>query len=436
MQLKKHRFDLFLLLMFGLFSWWLFDKSFGYDSVTNAFIIARHQVGDFALHLSLIRSFSWGNNFPPELPYFAGEPLPYHYLFDLLVGLLERVGVRIDMAFNGLSILFFSALLFLIYKLPQIIFAKSRLLGLLSVVLFLGNSSLAFISYFVQNGLSLSKLWFLPDYLHIGPFDGSLISTFFTLNVYLNQRHLVAGLFMVLFVIYLLLVSHSRNVNLAHSWNGFRFMLLLGVLLGVSSLIHTLVMVSASIFIFGFLVLEKRFREMLILLTPVVLILGIRIIPVLGQNLGHAWINPGFHAEKPLTLFNFAKYWFVNLGVGTLTIPLGFYLANRKQKLLFVGIVLLFIIGNTFQLGFRIDHNHSIFNFVFIFANMFSAYFVYRVWQGGITRKFVSVVIVFLLTISGLINLMAVKNDFHLEIADAPKDMLIAWVRDNTAPDS
>ena len=175
MQLRKHKLDLFLLLMFGLFSWWLFDKSFGYDSVTNAFIIARHQVGDFALHLSLIRSFSWGNNFPPELPYFAGEPLPYHYLFDLLVGLLERVGVRIDMAFNGLSILFFSALLFLIYKLPQVIFAKSRLLGLLSVVLFLGNSSLAFISYFVQNGLSLSKLWFLPDYLHMGPFDGPLL---------------------------------------------------------------------------------------------------------------------------------------------------------------------------------------------------------------------------------------------------------------------
>ena len=199
---------------------------------------------------------------------------------------------------------------------------------------------------------------------------------------------------------------------------------------------HTLVMISASIFIFTFLLLKKKFRELLILFIPTVLLLGVRLMPVFNQNLEHTWINPGFNVTRPLTVISFVKYWFVNWGVGVFTIPMGLYLAKKKQKLLFVGIVLLLIIGNIFQLGFRIDHNHSIFNFVFIFANMFSAYFVYRVWQGGIARKLASIVIVFLLTISGLINLMAVKNDFQFNVSDAPKDMLIAWVRDNTAPDS
>src|SRR3990167_8254682 len=122
MQLRKHKLDLFLLLMFGLFSWWLFDKSFGYDSVTNAFIIARHQVGDFGLHLSLIRSFSWGNNFPPESPFYPGELLRYHFVTDMVAGVNERFGMRIDYAYNGLSSILFTFLLYLIYKFPQIIF--------------------------------------------------------------------------------------------------------------------------------------------------------------------------------------------------------------------------------------------------------------------------------------------------------------------------
>ena len=63
-------------------------KSFGYDEKRHDFRIQRHQIGDFGLHLSLIRSFSWGNNFPVESPFFPGRPFPYHYYFDLFVGLL------------------------------------------------------------------------------------------------------------------------------------------------------------------------------------------------------------------------------------------------------------------------------------------------------------------------------------------------------------
>jgi len=41
-----------------------------------------------------------------------------------------------------------------------------------------------------------------------------------------------------------------------------------------------------------------------------------------------------------------------------------------------------------------------------------------------------------LLTISGLINLMAVKNDFHLEVADAPRDKLMEWIKIETPGDA
>mgnify|MGYP001611185792 CR=1 FL=1 len=100
-MLSRKNFDILLLISFFIFSFWLFDKSFGYYSKEYQFRIARHQVGDFGLHLSLIRSFSLGDNFPPQSPFFPGESLPYHYYFDLFTGLLEKLGLRIDIAFNS-----------------------------------------------------------------------------------------------------------------------------------------------------------------------------------------------------------------------------------------------------------------------------------------------------------------------------------------------
>ena len=86
-------------------------KSFSYDNKTAEFVIARNEVGDFGLHLALIRSFSWGNNVPAESPFYPGKPLPYHYSVDFVVGVLEKVGVRVDYALNGLSAIFFALLL-------------------------------------------------------------------------------------------------------------------------------------------------------------------------------------------------------------------------------------------------------------------------------------------------------------------------------------
>ena len=62
---------------------------------------------DFANHIPLIRSFSLGNNFPPQYPLFAGPPIRYHFLFYAFAGFLEKTGIRIDYALNIPSILGF-----------------------------------------------------------------------------------------------------------------------------------------------------------------------------------------------------------------------------------------------------------------------------------------------------------------------------------------
>lgn len=428
----KRKFDIFLLIIFFVFSFWLMNKSFGYEDETNLFRIARHQIGDFGLHLSLIRSFSWGNNFPVESPFFPGKPLPYHYYFDLLVGLLEKAGLRIDVAFNGLSILFFTILLFLMYKLPQLIFSKNKLLGILSVILFLFHSNLTFIDFLKQKELSLSTfrdLWLLPDYIHKGPFDGSIISLFFTLNVYLNQRHLIVAFAIGLAIIYLLLSKLLKAQKIS-----YKTLIILGLFLGMLSRIHTLTFFATALILFFLILFFKRLRLIFPLLIPAVVIFSFHLKDILGQEISHTFFNPGFLSEKPLSLVSFIYFWAMNLGIALILIPVGFLLAGRKQKLVFLSVLPLFVIGNIFQLSFLVNHNHSLFNFFIIFANFYIAYFLLRFLQkfkniiGGLIFLF----LILLLTASGAVDLMAIKNDFQFYLPDAPSNKFMQWIKTKT----
>lgn len=428
----KRKFEIFLLIIFFFFSFWLMYKSFGYDEKRHDFRIERHQIGDFGLHLSLIRSFSWGNNFPVESPFFPGRPFPYHYYFDLFVGFLERTGLRIDVAFNGVSVLLFTLLLFLIYKLPQLIFRKSKLLGGLSVILFVFHSNLTFIDFFKEKGLSLSTFrdfWLLPDYIHKGPFDGSIISIFFTLNVYLNQRHLIAAFAISLAIIYFLLQKLIRAQKISH-----KTLILLGFVLGILSRVHTLTFFSTTIILFLLFILFKRVRFLLSLFIPALAVFFFHMKDIIGQDIGHTFFNPGFLSEKPFSFVNFIIFWGMNLGIAIILIPYGFFLSGKKQKLVFLSVFSLFLIGNIFQLSFLIDHNHSLFNLFLIFANFYIAYFLlilinkYRNFVGGAIFIF----LVLLLTMSGVIDLMAIKNDFQFYLNDAPSNKFMQWIKTST----
>ncbi len=428
----KRKFDVFLLIVFFLFSFWLMTKSFGYSGQNHQFRIARHQIGDFGLHLSIIRSFSWGNNFPVESPFFPGRPLPYHYYFDLLVGLLEKTGLRIDAAFNGVSIVFFTTFLFLIYKLPQLIFEKSKLLGILSVVFFVFHSNLTFIDFFEGKGLTLSvfkDFWLLPDYIHKGPFDGSVISTFFTLNVYLNQRHLIVAFAISLAMIYFLLSKLMKTKKISN-----KTLILLGLLLGILSRVHTLTFFSTSVVLFLLFVLFKRPRLILPFFLPVASVFAFHLNDIVGQDIGHIFFNPGFLSQKPLSFVNFIYFWVMNLGIAIVLIPCGFFLSGKKQKIVFVSVFSLFLIGNIFQLSFLIDHNQSLFNFFLIFANFYIAYFLFNILRKyrNILGKAIFVLLIFTLTMSGAIDLMAIKNDFQFRLEDAPSNKFMQWIKTNT----
>lgn len=437
MQLSKS-FNVLLLILFFTFSWWLMAKSFGYDVHLHQFRVARHEVGDFGLHISLIRSFSWGKNYPsPQSPFFPGIGLLYHYGVDMLTGFLEKVGVRIDLAYNGVSAIAFTALLYLIYLFPQRLFGKSILLGMLSVLLFIFPSTLSFIDFFRTRPLSFSLIhdvWYLPDYIHRGPFDGSLVSIYFTLAPYLNQRHLIVGLALALGILYRLVPRLLQHERLS-----VKELLLTGLVLGLSSRVHGLLFFGTTVMLVFLFIWLKRFRELSIFLVSVLVFSVFHIIQIIGERpelVHRAVFNPGFLSPRPLSLSGFSSYWGWNLGIAVLLLPVAVFVVKSSQRLFFLSFLTLFILANVFQFSFRIEHNHSLINYFIVLSNFYIARLLVLLWTHNSYWKLATAVAALPLIASGILNLMAVKNDFQWYVPDAPSQPFMQWIKTQTKPDS
>jgi hypothetical protein len=111
--IKKDTALIIVIILAGAFAAYIMFSTFGYE---NGNIVIRDKLySDFLSHIPLIRSFSMGDNFPPEYPHFPGEPIRYHFLFYFFVGMLEKIGLRIDIALNIMSVIGFAGLMIAIF---------------------------------------------------------------------------------------------------------------------------------------------------------------------------------------------------------------------------------------------------------------------------------------------------------------------------------
>ena len=115
--------------------------------VKDGMLYAGYSVfSDYAPHTAMIRSFSWGNNFPTQYPHFGGEDVKYHFMFQFLAGNLEYLGLRMDIAYNLISILSLESFLMMLYMITVRI-TGSRAAGVLGSCLFFFRSGTAFFRY-------------------------------------------------------------------------------------------------------------------------------------------------------------------------------------------------------------------------------------------------------------------------------------------------
>lgn len=384
---------------------------------------------DFAAHIPLIRSFSFGSNFPPEYPIFPNFPIHYHFLFYFFVGMLEKSGIRLDIALNTLSTISFFLLLVIIFKLSHLIF-KNTSVAYFSVIFFLFNGSLSFIEFFKLNALTNFPLSIITNsnFPSWGPYDGKIVSAFWNLNVYTNQRHLAISFFLALLAFYFLLKKEINKEDLS-----YRVSALVGVGTGFCYFLNQSVFLMFVVLLIGLLILFKRNRGKIITILIAATIVSLPQYLYVNSSGSAFSVTPkfGYLISSELTFPNFLRYWILNLGFNVITIPLALYFATKLQRKVFLLFFSFFIVGNVLSFTPDVAANHKFFNFFMIVGSMFSALAIIKIWQ----RKYLqplAVILFLLLTFSGIIELFPIFNDKKLVINDYPKSESVLWIKNNT----
>ncbi|MFH1955420.1 MAG: hypothetical protein ABIJ36_00725, partial [Patescibacteria group bacterium] len=223
----------------------------------------------------------------------------------------------------------------------------------------------------------------------------------------------------------------------------------------------------------------KNIRKKLFLIAFISAIIALpQIIYMGGSNIRTDFFHPGYLISN-LTTTSFIRYWFFNLGFVAILAPVGYLLTKRRQRKIFLPFLSFFLIGNLFRFSPEMAANHKFFNLFLIGANIFAAYSIYRLWKyeapstlrsgyllpmlrrernpseaeisshsfaslrsrfsakGDKTvGKIAAIFYVFIMTLSGIIDIFPIKNDVYAEIKDGKNNEIEQFIINNTPKDS
>jgi hypothetical protein len=132
----------------------------------------------------------------------------------------------------------------------------------------------------------------------------------------------------------------------------------------------------------------------------------------------------------------FVDYWFFNFGVSLFILPIGLIFAPILVKKVFLSVLPIFIIGHTIQFSPEVAGNHKFFSIFIIFLDMLVAFILVKLWNLHLLTKIVTTILLVMLTLSGIIDFFAIKNDNKIKLSDYPINQDIRWIIHHTPKDA
>ncbi|OGV96811.1 hypothetical protein A2W24_03165 [Microgenomates group bacterium RBG_16_45_19] len=395
--------------------------------------IASKLWSDFAAHLPLIRSFSLGDNWPIEYPTFPGAPIRYHFLFYAVVGYLEKLGFPLALSLNLFSAVGLALLLFIIYRYARLIFGPIQA-GLLALVLFLFNGSLSFLEFFKTYPLDrhfLTALVTNSRFVSFGPWDGKIVAAFWNLNIYTNQRHLGLSFGLSLLLLFPLFkrLYHRFTPTPAVTLALFLGMFCLPWLNQAAAVI--------TLWFLGFLFLFN-FKVLKPLLIPAALMILASLpglLYYLALNGPSVTVTPGFLSASP-DLLSLIRYWFFNLGLYLILLPLLFVWLDRRGRSVLLAAAGLLLLANLVQLSPDMINNHKLVNFFMLFMVVYTSGWLLALWRRWPRFRWGLIGLTGCLALSGVIDFFPIINDYYLPVADVGQNPVARWIAQSTPKDS
>ena len=422
---------------------------------------------DFSPHIGMIRSFSYGNNFPTSYSHYAGADIKYHFMFQFLVGNLEFLGMRIDYAFNLPSILSFISAFMLLYVLALKITGR-MITGVLALSFFTfrsGKALFVYLSKIPRENSVLKTLWDNTGFIGETPHEDWGL---WNLNVYCNQRHLAFGLAAMFFVIIMFLPHlyemfevlriNYKNFNQRKAERGTKVMefwvtlrliffsrkgweiksirnpVILGILLGSLSFFHGAAVIGCLLVLFVLAVLSYRRLEFLITAIITVLLSMLQTSYFIEGSVVSPKLLFGFIAENK-TVFGVAAYLMQLLGILILVIIMAFIFGKNIDRYLIIAFVTPLIFAFTISLTVDVTVNHKYIMMSCILAGIFAASFIVKILDNkSLIFKAVGVVLIFMMTLTGIYDFTTVlrKNYREGSITLDMEDPLTKFIREKS----
>lgn len=437
-ELRFSKKDFLLTLFWAvLFIFFLFlmYHSFSYESKIGVFHIAVKSWSDFATHIATLRSFSLGDNFPPQSPLYPGEFFRYHFLLWFFVANLEFLGLPLYHSLNiftGVSML---VLVFAIYSLAKLL-TKKESVAIVAVVLFLLNGSLAFyrlidwqnLIYTWQNILRhIASNLFLSSGL---PFRGETWGLY-SMNIYTNQRHLPFA--MAVFASLLILLIKS---DIGHKLQGKRFFIYLGIMIGLMPLAEGFAFLVLSIVFFLFFLFSKLKSGLLLTGIIAFLLSAFQMFFLRDPSGQYPKLNLGYTFEP--TLENFLLFLGIIFGAKLLFLSIGFLVSSKEGKRLAVITLPVFLFSFIVRVGPEQIHGHKFFNLWLVAAYpIIASGVVYLIQKPRMMPIKVIVAFIVLVTLggTGFLDTIAIAKDTQMTFPEK-SDSLFQFVKTQTRKDS
>ncbi len=405
--------------------------------------------GDLPFHLSVITSFVFGNNFPPEDPTFAGVKFTYPFITDFVSAIFVRCGanLRESMFIENFIVAF--SLVALIHRWAWVLL-RDRLAAILTPLLVLLNGGFGWVLLWTRANKSefglMGLLTDLPPSFTIIPETtwrwGNAIST-----LLIPQRGILLGLALAVIVFTQWWLASepesdnqqetdlgqdsskqskrakkSKSIPVVTSQNlrgsSIRRMLAAGFVAGLVPLVHAhtfvvLMTMGACIALFSIATIRRSWRDWFIFFLVALIALP----QMWWSTHGSAVDSKEFFdwqfgwdrgKENPLW------FWFKNTG---LFIPLIVaailwrgkdYLVPKRLLFFYLPFLLCFIVPNVIKMAPWVWDNIKVLYYWWLASTPLVALLLARLWREGSWRRAVAAVLFIAVTLAGALDVAAI----------------------------
>ena len=414
---------IFFSVLFVFLTWIMFYVFYIKDGILySGFTV----FGDYAPHTAMMRSFSLQNNFPTQYPHFGGQDVKYHFMFQFLVGNLEFLGLRLDIAYNAASILALLGFLMLLYSIARRVVGSGKA-GVLTVLFFFFRSALTFFQFLWEHLRAGDLLQVLQENTSFIGYTTNEDWGLWNFNVYLNQRHLAFGLLIVALAVWMYLdwaeqgcghreqglVWFRNRIFLKDAWK-CRYVenaLAAGLLIGMTSFWNGAAVIGGLLILMGFAVCSDGKLDYLITAVTAVGFSVLQTRLFMNGSSVEAAFQWGFISEDKSAG---GVLWYLIQMSGiffTGALILFFFYKKRLQRAVLVSCLFPLVFAFCFSLTPDITVNHKYIMISYAFLAMFWAGAVCllfrKKWQGRILAAVLTVC----LTITGIYDFVIIVRD-------------------------